>query len=37
MSEAVPTYGVDISGWQKGIDLKRVKSEGYDFCIVKAT
>jgi len=37
MSEADPTYGVDISGWQKGIDLKRVKSEGYDFCIVKAT
>lgn len=27
-------YGIDISKWQKGIDLKKAK---YDFCIVKAT
>lgn len=37
MSKADPIFGVDISGWQRGIDLGRVKSEGYDFCIVKAT
>lgn len=37
MSKADPIFGVDISGWQRGIDLKRVNFEGYDFCIVKAT
>lgn len=27
-------YGIDISKWQRGIDLEKAK---YDFCIIKAT
>lgn len=28
--------GIDISHWQKGIDLRKVKDSGYDFVICKA-
>lgn len=39
---AIPTtksilYGVDISNHQKGIDISRIASEGFKFCILKAT
>jgi GH25 family lysozyme M1 (1,4-beta-N-acetylmuramidase) len=37
MSKDEPIYGVDISGWQRGIDLAQVAREGYEFCVVKAT
>ena len=37
MSKDQPIYGVDISGWQRGIDLAQVAREGYEFCVVKAT
>lgn len=30
-------WGVDISGWQAGIDLARVKVEGFEAVIAKAT
>lgn len=30
-------YGIDISHYQGGIDLNRVRAEGYDFVIIKAT
>lgn len=29
--------GIDISNWQQGIDLNKAKSEGYEYCIIKAT
>lgn len=28
--------GIDVSKWQKGIDLSLAKKQGYDFCIVRA-
>jgi GH25 family lysozyme M1 (1,4-beta-N-acetylmuramidase) len=37
VSAEKPIYGVDISSWQRGIDLEQVASEGYEFCVVKAT
>lgn len=37
MSVEKPIYGVDISSWQRGIDLEQVASDGYEFCVVKAT
>lgn len=37
MSKDKPIYGVDISNWQRGIDLARVAQEGYEFCVVKAS
>lgn len=30
-------WGIDISRYQEGIDLRRVRGEGYDFCIIKAS
>lgn len=29
--------GIDISSWQKGINLTKAKEEGYKYCIIKAT
>ena len=29
-------FGIDISVWQRGIDLKRVKDEGVEFIIIRA-
>ena len=29
--------GIDISSWQKGINLINAKEEGYEYCIIKAT
>jgi GH25 family lysozyme M1 (1,4-beta-N-acetylmuramidase) len=37
MSVYEPIYGVDISDFQRGIDLARVAREGYEFCVVKAS
>ncbi len=37
MSQDQPIYGVDISDYQRGIDLAQVAREGYEFCVVKAT
>jgi GH25 family lysozyme M1 (1,4-beta-N-acetylmuramidase) len=38
MSKQSPIFGIDISGWQPGdMDLTKAKSEGYEFCVVKAT
>lgn len=37
MSKDQPIYGVDISSWQRGIDLARVAREGHEFCVVKAS
>ena len=28
--------GIDVSKWQKGLDFKLAKKQGYDFCIVRA-
>ncbi|MFD3748319.1 glycoside hydrolase family 25 protein [Nocardia sp. NPDC058633] len=33
----MPRWGVDISGWQAGIDLGRVEAESFEAVIVKAT
>ena len=30
-------FGIDISHFQHGLDLARVKREGYSFVMVKAT
>lgn len=30
-------FGVDVAGYQSGIDMKRVASEGYSFAVCKAT
>lgn len=30
-------FGIDISNYQAGIDLARVRAEGFDFCFVKST
>ena len=32
-----PIWGIDVSSFQQGIDMRQVKAEGYDFCVVKAT
>lgn len=32
-----PIWGVDVASYQQGIDMRRVKAEGYDFAVVKAT
>lgn len=37
MSKESPIWGIDVSGWQRGISMRRVKQEGYDFVFVKAT
>lgn len=37
MSVDKPIYGVDISSWQRGIELAQVAREGYEFCVVKAS
>jgi GH25 family lysozyme M1 (1,4-beta-N-acetylmuramidase) len=37
MSKDQPIYGVDISNWQREIDLAQVAREGYEFCVVKAS
>lgn len=37
MSKDQPIYGVDISSWQRGIDLAQVAREGYEFCVVKVS
>ena len=37
MSVDKPIYGVDISSWQRGINLAQVAREGYEFCVVKAS
>ncbi|HEX6709759.1 MAG TPA: glycoside hydrolase family 25 protein [Rubrobacter sp.] len=37
MSIDQPIYGVDISDYQRGIDLAQVAREGYEFCVVKAS
>ena len=29
-------YGIDVSRWQKGFDLKRAWNEGFTYCILKA-
>jgi len=29
-------YGIDISAWQKGFDLKNAWKEGFTYCIIKA-
>lgn len=31
-----PTYGIDISRWQKGFDLNYAKAEGFSYAILKA-
>ena len=37
MSVDQPIYGVDISDYQRGLDLDQVAREGYEFCVVKAS
>jgi hypothetical protein len=37
MSVDQPLYGVDISDYQRGLDLAQVEREGYEFCVVKAS
>ena len=37
MSQDQPIYGVDISDFQRGINLAQVAREGYEFCVVKAS
>ena len=38
MSKQSPIFGIDISGWQPAdMDMAQAKSEGYEFCVVKAT
>jgi GH25 family lysozyme M1 (1,4-beta-N-acetylmuramidase) len=37
VSKVQPIYGIDISNWQKGIDLAQVAREGYEFCVVNAS
>ena len=29
-------YGIDVSRWQKGFDLKKAWNEGFTYVIVKA-
>jgi GH25 family lysozyme M1 (1,4-beta-N-acetylmuramidase) len=31
------TFGVDISNWQNGIDIKRIAAEGFKYCVCKAS
>ncbi|MBA2713425.1 MAG: hypothetical protein H0U55_07730 [Rubrobacteraceae bacterium] len=37
MTKSRPIWGIDVSHWQQAIDMKKVKHEGYDFVVVKAT
>jgi lysozyme len=37
MSKSRPIWGIDVSHWQQSIDMRRVKHEGYDFVVAKAT
>lgn len=37
MSKSRPIWGVDVAHWQQSIDMRRVKHEGYDFVVAKAT
>lgn len=34
---STPIYGIDISNWQRGINLTAVKKEGFAFAIIKIT
>jgi GH25 family lysozyme M1 (1,4-beta-N-acetylmuramidase) len=37
MSKEEPIFGIDVHPqYQRGLDFKRVKAEGYDFCMIKA-
>ena len=29
-------FGIDISAWQKGFNLKNAWGEGFTYCIIKA-
>lgn len=31
------TFGIDVASWQQGIDMQRVKREGFSFAVVKVT
>jgi len=37
MSKSRPIWGIDVAHWQQLIDMRRVKHEGYDFVVAKAT